>query len=61
VPGVEVVRAAGSGDDEIVARTARYGGQRVTVVTADRGLVERVTALGAGTTGPRRLLDLLGG
>ncbi len=60
-PGLEVVRATGSGDDEIVAQTARFGGSRVTVVTADRGLVARVTALGARTTGPHHLLGLLGG
>jgi hypothetical protein len=60
-PGLEVARATGSGDDEIVAQAARFGGSSVTVVTADRGLIERVTALGAETTGPGRLLDLLRG
>ena len=61
VPGLEVVRATGSGDDEIVAQVARFGGSVVTAVTADRALIERLTALGAATTGPQRLLDLLGG
>jgi hypothetical protein len=58
--GLDVVRAAGSGDDEIVAQVARHAGQPITVVTADRGLIERVTALGARTSSPGRLLDLLG-
>ena len=60
VPGVEVVRAAGSGDDAIVEQAARFAGLPVTVVTADRALGERVRALGAETTGPGRLLALLG-
>ena len=60
VAGVEVVRAEGSGDDEVVAQAARFAGRRVTAVTADRGLIERVGAEGAETVGPGRLLDLLG-
>ncbi len=53
-----VVRAAGSGDDAIVAVTAEHSDPaRVLVVTADRGLRARVEALGARTTGPRWLLD----
>jgi len=53
VPGVRVQGASGSGDDEIVAVVAREGGGRpVVVVTADRGLRERVTALGAQVRGP---------
>jgi hypothetical protein len=59
VPGLVVVRAPGSGDDEVVAQAERFAGHPVTVVTADRGLVERVTAVGAETTGPGRLLALL--
>jgi 8-oxo-dGTP diphosphatase len=59
VPGLDVVRAHGSGDDEIVAQAERFAARRVTVVTADRGLIERVTALGARTSGPGRLLGLL--
>jgi len=51
--GVRVERAAGSGDDTIVAVVAAEGaGRRTVVVTADRGLRERVTKLGAETRGP---------
>jgi 8-oxo-dGTP diphosphatase len=59
VAGVDVVRASGGGDDEIVAQVRRSAGRPVTVVTADRGLVERLVADGAETVGPRWLLDLL--
>ncbi|MEE1941139.1 NTP pyrophosphohydrolase [Streptomyces sp. TRM 70361] len=53
VPGVRVVSAPGSGDDAIVALVAAEGpGRRCVVVTADRGLRARVTALGAEVTGP---------
>jgi len=60
VDGVRVVHAAGSGDDAIVdlVRAARPD-REVTVVTADRGLRERVTALGAAVAGPRSLLECL--
>lgn len=61
VAGIEVVRATGAGDDAIVEQAARFTGLPVTVVTADRALGERVRALGAGTTGPGRLLALLEG
>ena len=60
--GVEVVHAAGSGDDEIVrVVAAEAAGNRrpVTVVTADRLLRERVTALGARVLGPRQFRDRL--
>ncbi|MFI5935470.1 hypothetical protein [Actinoplanes sp. NPDC051494] len=51
--GVRVERAPGSGDDTIVDVVAGAGaGRRVVVVTADRGLRERVTALGAEVRGP---------
>jgi len=51
--GVRIERAAASGDDAIVALVANEGaGRRVVVVTADRGLRERVTALGAEVRGP---------
>ncbi|MGF1424887.1 NTP pyrophosphohydrolase [Kitasatospora sp. LaBMicrA B282] len=60
VPGVTVVEAAGSGDDRIVAlvesvlaTTADRPARRCLVVTADRGLRTRVTALGAEVVGPR--------
>jgi 8-oxo-dGTP pyrophosphatase MutT (NUDIX family) len=61
IPGIQVVAATGSGDDAIteVVRRARPW-ERVLVVTADRGLRERVHALGAETTGPRWLLSQLG-
>lgn len=61
VPGVEVLAAPGSGDDEIVAVVAerRDSGRPVRVVTADRELRRRVEALDAEVLGPRTLLDLL--
>ncbi|HEY6593823.1 MAG TPA: hypothetical protein VI011_06900 [Asanoa sp.] len=56
--GVEVVEAAGEGDDTIVDVVRRRGRGRPTiVVTADRGLRERVAALGAEVRGPRWLTD----
>jgi hypothetical protein len=54
VPGVRVVSAPGSGDDTIVALAAEATGD-VTVVTADRGLRERVAAVGAQVVGPSTL------
>ncbi len=60
VPGVLVVAAAGSGDDAIVELVRAHPGRRCTVVTADRGLRERIVALGATPVGPgtlRRALD----
>ncbi|MGV9970877.1 hypothetical protein [Nocardia beijingensis] len=62
--GPRVVRADGSGDDAIVgvvaAARAQDGDRPITVVTADRGLRERVAAFGAETVGPRWLLDRVG-
>ena len=66
-PGVTVAVAPGSGDDEVVAavqraaRDADLAGRRadVLVVTADRGLRDRVTPLGAVCVGPRWLTDRL--
>ncbi|MEV4238703.1 MULTISPECIES: NYN domain-containing protein [unclassified Nocardia] len=57
--GVRVVLADGSGDDAIVDVVAAAASEqdRITVVTADRGLRERVEALGAESVGPRWLLD----
>ncbi|MEU4221396.1 hypothetical protein [Actinoplanes sp. NPDC026623] len=53
VDGVRLERATGSGDDAIVDLVAREGrGRRLVVVTADRGLRDRVTALGAEVRGP---------
>lgn len=47
--GVEVVRAEGAGDDALVdvARAAVERGERVLLVTSDRGLAERADAVGA--------------
>jgi predicted RNA-binding protein with PIN domain len=54
--GVRVERAPGSGDDAIVSLVAEAAGTRpITVVTADRGLRDRVVALGAEVVGPRTL------
>jgi hypothetical protein len=51
---IRVVAAPGSGDDAIVEVTATEGeGRRVAVVTADRELRGRVSALGAVVLGPR--------
>jgi 8-oxo-dGTP pyrophosphatase MutT (NUDIX family) len=60
-PLIEVVRAQASGDDAIVDAAARAigAGRRVTVVTSDRGLAERVTEAGAVVRGARWLLDIL--
>ncbi|HZN18086.1 MAG TPA: hypothetical protein VFB84_07865 [Micromonosporaceae bacterium] len=53
-PGVRVVPAAGSGDDAIVELLRSEGaGRRLAVVTADRALRGRVSALGAEVLGPR--------
>jgi predicted RNA-binding protein with PIN domain len=60
--GVRVVHALGSADDEIVriAAEATAGSrQSVTVVTADRQLRERVTALGARVLGSGALRERL--
>ncbi len=57
---VEVVHATGEGDDRILAEAAAAAvGGPVTVVTADRGLRDRVAAVGAQVVGPGRLLDRL--
>ncbi|MHC3000601.1 NUDIX domain-containing protein [Microbacterium sp. HJ5] len=58
--GIEVVRAAASGDDEIVAQVRRLvaGGRAVSVVTSDRELSARATDAGARVHGTRWLLDL---
>ncbi|MFJ3978201.1 NTP pyrophosphohydrolase [Streptomyces sp. NPDC090021] len=55
VPGVRVESAPGSGDDLIVELAAdrTAAGCSVVVVTADRGLRERVRAHGARCVGPR--------
>jgi predicted RNA-binding protein with PIN domain len=55
------VCAAASGDDAIVEEVMRQAafadGRDVIVVTADRGLRDRVEAVGATTKGPAWLLD----
>jgi hypothetical protein len=56
--GVDVVHATGDGDDTIVA-IAEHTDDVVVVVTADRGLGERVRAVGADVRGPRWLLERL--
>ncbi|HEY2795587.1 MAG TPA: hypothetical protein VGJ28_24710 [Micromonosporaceae bacterium] len=54
---VAVVAAPRSGDDEIVRVAAEWVGRerRVLVVTADRELRGRVTAIGAEVTGPKTI------
>ncbi|HEX6454260.1 MAG TPA: hypothetical protein VF060_32965 [Trebonia sp.] len=60
-PRVRVVRAAGSGDDAIVAETASLAasGASCLVVTADRELRRRCVAAGASVVGPSWMLGLL--
>ncbi|AWI31568.1 NTP pyrophosphohydrolase [Streptomyces tirandamycinicus] len=53
VPGVRVEDAPGSGDDRVVELVRENAGRSAVVVTADRGLRERVEALGAEVVGPR--------
>lgn len=56
IPTVRVVPARGSGDDAIVRLLAAEAGRRrCAVVTADRGLRSRATALGAAVVGPGAL------
>ncbi|WP_194819726.1 hypothetical protein [Nocardia sp. XZ_19_385] len=58
---LRVVAADGSGDDAIVGVVAKAveadSKRSIIVVTADRGLRDRVEALGAATVGPHWLLD----
>jgi hypothetical protein len=56
-PGVRVVAAprSGSGDDAIVDLVAASPDRPRVVITADRGLRDRVTALGASVLGPSTL------
>ncbi|WP_031086313.1 hypothetical protein [Streptomyces sp. NRRL WC-3549] len=57
VPGVRVESAPGEGDDRIVALVTAWAaspaGRGCLVVTADRGLRQRVEAYGARCAGPR--------
>lgn len=56
--GVEVVHAAGHGDDTIAA-IAADAGEAVLLVSADRGLAERVRRSGGEIATPGWLLDRL--
>jgi len=60
---LRVVAAGGSGDDAIVAVVAEAvaadSHRTITVVTADRGLRDRVEEHGARTVGPRWLWNYL--
>jgi hypothetical protein len=58
--GVTVVHANGSGDDAIVGLAASTE-QPVVLVSADRGLRQRVRHLGGEVVRPGWLLDRLGG
>jgi hypothetical protein len=57
--GLRIVHADGSGDDSIVAAAgdAVSNGHQVTVVTADRGLRQRLEQAGSIVVGPRWLLE----
>jgi hypothetical protein len=55
--GVEVVHAPGEGDDTIAA--IAKANRPAVVVTADRGLAERVRAVDGRVQGPSWLLDQL--
>jgi hypothetical protein len=57
VDGVDVVHAPGEGDDTIAA--IAEANRDVVVVTADRGLAERVRAANAEVVGPSWLLNQL--
>jgi hypothetical protein len=59
VDGVAVVHAPGVGDDTIATMAERHRG--VVVVTADRGLAERVRAVDGAVVGPSWLLERLVG
>jgi len=55
--GIRVVHAPGEGDDTIAAIAEAH--DDVVVVTADRGLIDRVRRAGADVVGPGWLLDQL--
>jgi len=57
VDGVAVVHAPGEGDDTIATLAGTHRGS--VVVTADRGLAERVRAVDGRVVGPSWLLDRL--
>ncbi|MFD9425347.1 MULTISPECIES: NTP pyrophosphohydrolase [unclassified Streptomyces] len=58
VPGVRVEAADGSGDDRIAELVAAAGSRPCVVVTADRGLRQRVEPYGARCVGPRTVRPL---
>jgi hypothetical protein len=58
--GVRVVHATGEGDDTLAALAAEAD-EPVTLVSADRGLAQRVRRTGAAVVGPSWLLDRLPG
>jgi hypothetical protein len=62
-PHLDVLHAPADGDAAIAALAAdlAVAGDPVLVVTADRGLRERVRGTGAGTIGPGALLEALPG
>ncbi|GAA1838890.1 hypothetical protein GCM10009682_63930 [Luedemannella flava] len=56
IPGVRVVAAPGSGDDAIVDLVAGLDPHRdCIVVTADRGLLDRLDRYGVRVRGPRSI------
>ena len=57
IDGVVVLHAHGEGDDTIAAVAAAH--DDAVVVTADRGLADRVRAAGGTVVGPNWLLDQL--
>lgn len=56
-PTVDVIDAPGSGDDQIVELVAAQSNRPCAVVTADRELRTRVSALGAQVLGPHSVRD----
>ena len=60
-PQLDVLHAPSDGDSAIAALAADLAAEPVVVVTADRGLRERVRAGGARTVGPETLLRALPG
>jgi hypothetical protein len=58
--GVRLVRAPGSGDDALVAYATEHAAEDLLVVTADRGLRDRLPA-GLAVAGPGWLLEVLDG
>lgn len=57
---VRVMHADGSGDDVLVQVCAEYAASKLTLATADRGLISRVAHLGVSVLGPRRMREQIG-